>query len=276
MAQWGKDREALVDMDRWVVAKSYIQDKLSLRTVAGNLGLSNQDSHAMVPCLFHDEKVPSFSISYEEGLWHCFSCQRGGTVIDLIRHTETLLHSNPLDRYSVIDFILNKYKVLATSLGYTTVFRDPEAKLEEDLSDPLYVSVEVGDQLLASTCEVRSLQRVCSHLTAQLSRVRREIKECEGRIAGLALDQYGSTGEQVGLDDQTKRLELLRSQFNELIDKCMFLGKAGELGLPETYIIEKLTATEFEDTLRDKNVGTSEEVMKQAGEAFEDFLLNSE
>lgn len=35
-------------------------------------------------CFFHEDKNPSFSISKEEGLWHCFSCKRSGNIYTLI------------------------------------------------------------------------------------------------------------------------------------------------------------------------------------------------
>jgi hypothetical protein len=33
-------------------------------------------------CPFHDDNVPSFSVNEEEGYWHCFACEKGGSVID--------------------------------------------------------------------------------------------------------------------------------------------------------------------------------------------------
>lgn len=33
----------------------------------------------------HADRTPSFSVSPERGLWHCFGCQRGGDVVELAR-----------------------------------------------------------------------------------------------------------------------------------------------------------------------------------------------
>ena len=34
-------------------------------------------------CPLHDEDSPSFTINPEKGLWNCFGCKTGGSVIDL-------------------------------------------------------------------------------------------------------------------------------------------------------------------------------------------------
>ncbi len=41
-------------------------------------------------CPFHQEKHPSFFVSPEKGLWHCFSCQRGGDVIKFLMLYENI------------------------------------------------------------------------------------------------------------------------------------------------------------------------------------------
>ena len=39
-------------------------------------------------CPFHDDKNPSLVITPSKGLWHCFPCNIGGTVIDWVMRTE--------------------------------------------------------------------------------------------------------------------------------------------------------------------------------------------
>src|SRR5262249_48994690 len=39
-------------------------------------------------CPFHEDKTPSFSISEEKGLFHCFSCGESGDVFDFVMKLE--------------------------------------------------------------------------------------------------------------------------------------------------------------------------------------------
>lgn len=41
--------------------------------------------NAMFLCPFHDERTPSFSIHLNEGVWHCFGCQKSGHLEALYR-----------------------------------------------------------------------------------------------------------------------------------------------------------------------------------------------
>ena len=41
-------------------------------------------------CPFHDEKTPSFSVSEEKQIFHCFSCGRGGNVFKFLMELEQI------------------------------------------------------------------------------------------------------------------------------------------------------------------------------------------
>ncbi len=41
-------------------------------------------------CPFHDEKTPSFSVSPEKGIYHCFGCGKGGNSVNFIMENEKL------------------------------------------------------------------------------------------------------------------------------------------------------------------------------------------
>ena len=41
-------------------------------------------------CPFHSEKTPSFSVSTDRQIYHCFGCGKGGGVINFIMEIENL------------------------------------------------------------------------------------------------------------------------------------------------------------------------------------------
>jgi KaiC/GvpD/RAD55 family RecA-like ATPase len=45
--------------------------------------VTNTAGDEMISCPLHKDANPSCSIDHDKGLWHCFSCNEGGTVIDL-------------------------------------------------------------------------------------------------------------------------------------------------------------------------------------------------
>ena len=67
------DRSDIVD-----VVSSYV--RLSKRSGSNQFGL----------CPFHSEKTPSFSVSADKQIYHCFGCGKGGGVISFIMEVENL------------------------------------------------------------------------------------------------------------------------------------------------------------------------------------------
>jgi KaiC/GvpD/RAD55 family RecA-like ATPase len=65
------------------------QDILSASTLSGYLShycgksIDHPGGKFMVSCPLHEDKTPSMSCDDSKGLWKCFSCGLGGTVIDL-------------------------------------------------------------------------------------------------------------------------------------------------------------------------------------------------
>jgi len=59
------------------------------------------DGHLLGRCPFHKDEHPSFSFRPDEGLWHCFSCQRGGPrarLIDILEGGEDTVSDLDIER----------------------------------------------------------------------------------------------------------------------------------------------------------------------------------
>jgi len=68
-------REVLLRADILSVVGSYVH----LKPVGRNY---------VALCPFHKEKTPSFTISPQKQLFHCFGCKAGGTVVDFVMKIE--------------------------------------------------------------------------------------------------------------------------------------------------------------------------------------------
>ena len=47
-------------------------------------------------CPFHSEKTPSFSVSPDKQIYHCFGCGKGGGVINFIMEIENLSYPDAI------------------------------------------------------------------------------------------------------------------------------------------------------------------------------------
>lgn len=69
-----------------LVSRSDIAD-----VVSGYVSLTKRSGSNMFGlCPFHSEKTPSFSVSPEKQIYHCFGCGKGGGVINFIMEVENL------------------------------------------------------------------------------------------------------------------------------------------------------------------------------------------
>ena len=75
-----KDRSDIVD-----VVSGYV--RLTKRSGANMFGL----------CPFHSEKTPSFSVSPDKQIYHCFGCGKGGGVINFVMEIENLSYPEAVE-----------------------------------------------------------------------------------------------------------------------------------------------------------------------------------
>ena len=68
-----------------LVARSEITE-----VVSSYVRLTRKGNNDWGLCPFHNEKTPSFSVSREKQIYHCFGCGKGGGVISFIMEIENL------------------------------------------------------------------------------------------------------------------------------------------------------------------------------------------
>ena len=68
-----------------LIARSDIAD-----VVSGYVALQRKGGNLFGLCPFHNEKTPSFSVSPDKQIYHCFGCKKGGGVINFIMEIENL------------------------------------------------------------------------------------------------------------------------------------------------------------------------------------------
>lgn len=58
--------------------------------ISGYVQLKKRGKNFIGLCPFHSEKTPSFTVSQEKNIFHCFGCAEGGNVFDFIMKTENI------------------------------------------------------------------------------------------------------------------------------------------------------------------------------------------
>ncbi|MDH3345993.1 MAG: DNA primase [Kiritimatiellaceae bacterium] len=93
-----------------------IRSRNDIADVIGSyLSLKNAGSRFKALCPFHKEKTPSFTISPDRQIYHCFGCDAGGDVIQFIQE------------YEKVDFMV-ALQMLADRIGMDLSFEEGNGK----------------------------------------------------------------------------------------------------------------------------------------------------
>ena len=78
---------------------SQIRDRASIvEVISDYVTLKKAGRNHMGLCPFHSEKTPSFTVSEEKGIFHCFGCNTGGGVFQFLMQIDQLSFPEALER----------------------------------------------------------------------------------------------------------------------------------------------------------------------------------
>jgi DNA primase len=76
-----------------------IRDRASIvEVISDYVTLKKAGRNYIGLCPFHGEKTPSFTVSEEKGIWHCFGCQMGGSVFQFLMKYDQLAFPEAVER----------------------------------------------------------------------------------------------------------------------------------------------------------------------------------
>ena len=81
-------RNVAARSDDWIERVREASDLVEV--VRETVALKRQGRNWIGLCPFHSEKTPSFTVSAERGLYHCFSCKAGGDVFKFVQEREKI------------------------------------------------------------------------------------------------------------------------------------------------------------------------------------------
>ncbi|MFH1744726.1 MAG: DNA primase [bacterium] len=106
--------------------------------------LKQAGSNFKANCPFHREKTPSFMVSQEKQIWHCFGCGKGGDIFSFVMESEGVDFSEAL-------------RILAPKAGVVLIREDPQvASQKNKILDILELSRKYFNRFLREAQEAVS------------------------------------------------------------------------------------------------------------------------
>ena len=80
-----------------------VEDTDIVNLLGQYLSLTKKGNNYVSCCPFHEEKTPSFTISPQKSIYHCFGCGKGGNVITFLQEYEGLTFIEAIEKLAEIN-----------------------------------------------------------------------------------------------------------------------------------------------------------------------------
>lgn len=98
-----------------------VQSQTDIADVVGQyVQLSQSGKNLFGLCPFHEERTPSFSVSEDKQIFHCFSCGRGGNVFKFLMELQDLSFKEAVQKVAEFSNIALSDEYFATTAQQTT------------------------------------------------------------------------------------------------------------------------------------------------------------
>lgn len=99
-----------------------------------------------IACPFHGDLSPSLSFNEEKGIWHCFGCGAGGTLVDFMYLHSTKVLGHEISKVNYLNNLLKEDELLQVQLGFSSVVQQTTLTLDslELLEKPKFTVKGVG------------------------------------------------------------------------------------------------------------------------------------
>jgi len=104
-----------------------LKTQLDIVDVVGNyIELRKMGGNYKAPCPFHDEKTPSFVVSPQKQIYHCFGCGAGGDALKFVMEFEHLSYPEAIEK------LASQYNF---TLRYTSTQKKQDSTILEELNN---------------------------------------------------------------------------------------------------------------------------------------------
>ena len=80
-----------------------VEDTDIVNLLGQYLSLTKKGNNYVSCCPFHEEKTPSFTISPQKSIYHCFGCGKGGNIITFLQEYEGLTFIEAIEKLAEIN-----------------------------------------------------------------------------------------------------------------------------------------------------------------------------